>query len=158
METETNDSATVRLPPPLPYLGAIFAGWLLNRFLLPLPLSLSPSLRVTGATISILLGLIALASAGRLFKQSDQDPSPWKPTTDIISTGIYRYTRNPMYVGLAMIQVGLAITMSNLWVLALLPLVLVVVYATAIRHEESYLERKFGDTYLDYKRSVRRWI
>jgi protein-S-isoprenylcysteine O-methyltransferase Ste14 len=158
METETNDSATVRLPPPVPYLVAILAAWVLDSFLLPLHLSLPPSLRITGATISITLGLTALAAAGQLFKQTRQDPSPWKPTPEIISTGIYRFTRNPMYLGLALIQVGLAFAMSNLWVAVLLPPVLVVVYATAIRHEESYLERKFGDSYLEFKRSVRRWI
>ncbi|MBW2271740.1 MAG: isoprenylcysteine carboxylmethyltransferase family protein [Deltaproteobacteria bacterium] len=158
MEKGTNDGATVRLPPPVPYLAAVLAGWGLDRFLLPLPLSISPPLRVTGATIFILLGLAALASAGRLFKQRDQNPTPWSPTTLIISTGIYRLTRNPMYLGLSLIQVGLAIAMSSLWVLALLPPVLLVIYATAIRHEESYLERKFGNSYLDYKRSVRRWI
>jgi protein-S-isoprenylcysteine O-methyltransferase Ste14 len=142
----------------VPYLAAVLAGWVLDSFLLPLPLSISPPLRITGATISILLGLTALALAGRLFTQSDEDPTPWSPTTEIISTGIYRFTRNPMYLGLALIQVGLAIAMSSLWVLALLPPVLLAIYATAIRYEESYLERKFGNSYLEYKRSVRRWI
>ena len=83
---------------------------------------------------------------------------PWTPTTGIIATGIYRFTRNPMYVGMATIQLGLGIAMSNFWVLALVPPVLILVYATAIRHEESYLERTFGNSYLEYKRSVRRWI
>jgi protein-S-isoprenylcysteine O-methyltransferase Ste14 len=158
MSTEATDGASVKLPPPLPYLAAVFAGWMLNSFYLPFPLSLSPPLRIVGATIFILLGLTTVASAGWLFKQTGQDPTPWKPTTEILSSGIYRFTRNPMYLGLALIQVGLAIAMSNLWLLALLPAALVVVYATAIRHEESYLERKFGDAYLDYKRSVRRWL
>jgi protein-S-isoprenylcysteine O-methyltransferase Ste14 len=101
---------------------------------------------------------MAASVAGRLFMKTGQDPTPWKPTTEIISTGIYRFTRNPMYVGLALVQTGLAVAMANLWLVALLPVVLAVVYATAIRHEEAYLERKFGEAYLDYKRSVRRWI
>jgi protein-S-isoprenylcysteine O-methyltransferase Ste14 len=158
METETLDAPAVRLPPPVPYLVAVFAGWVLNRFLLTLPFSISPPLRITGATIFILLGLVALASAGVLFKQTGQDPTPWKPATEIISTGIYRFTRNPMYVALALIQIGLAFAMANLWVVALLPPVLGAVQATAILHEEAYLEREFGDAYLDYKRSVRRWL
>jgi protein-S-isoprenylcysteine O-methyltransferase Ste14 len=166
METEASDNntdknadnAAVRLPPPVPYLVAVFAGWALNSFLLPLPLSLSPPLRIAGAALFILLGLTAVIFAGMHFKQTGQDPNPWKPTTEIISAGIYRFTRNPMYFGLALIQIGLAIAMANLWVLVLLPAVFVAVYAAAIRYEEAYLERKFGETYLDYKRSVRRWI
>jgi protein-S-isoprenylcysteine O-methyltransferase Ste14 len=142
----------------LVYLVAVFAGWVLNAFLLRVPFSLSPPLRIAGATVFILLGLIAVVSAGRLFKQTRQDPKPWKPTTEIISNGIYRFTRNPMYVGLALIQIGLGFAMANLWVVALVPLVLGTVYATAVLHEEAYLERKFGDAYLDYKRSVRRWL
>jgi protein-S-isoprenylcysteine O-methyltransferase Ste14 len=158
MGSETNDSAAVRLPPPVPYVAAVLVGWVVNAYLLPLPASLSAPLRITGAMVFILIGMTALAFAGRLFSETDQDPSPWKPTTEIISTGIYRFTRNPMYLGLALIQIGLAFAMANLWVLVLLPPALAVVYTTAIRHEEAYLERKFGDSYLEYKRSVRRWI
>jgi protein-S-isoprenylcysteine O-methyltransferase Ste14 len=165
MKTEAGDStdnntdnAAVRLPPPVPYLVAVFAGWALNSVLLALPLSLPTPLRIAGAASFILLGLTAVVFAGMHFKQTGQDPNPWKPTTEIISAGIYRFTRNPMYFGLALIQIGLAIAMANLWVLVLLPAVLVAVYAAAIRYEEAYLERKFGETYLDYKRSVRRWI
>ncbi|MCX5739319.1 MAG: isoprenylcysteine carboxylmethyltransferase family protein [Proteobacteria bacterium] len=74
------------------------------------------------------------------------------------STGIYRFTRNPMYVGMALLQTSIGITWGNGWILALVPVVLVTIYTIAIRHEEAYLERKFGSTYLEYKRSVRRWL
>ena len=63
-----------------------------------------------------------------------------------------------MYVGMALIQIGIGVALANGWILAFVPVVLVVVYATAIRHEEAYLERKFGEGYLVYKRSVRRWL
>ncbi len=63
-----------------------------------------------------------------------------------------------MYVAMALIQVGLGIAMANPWVIALLPPVLATIHVTAILREEAYLERKFGEAYLDYKRSVRRWI
>jgi len=61
-------------------------------------------------------------------------------------------------VGLALLQSAIGLGMGNLWILLLVPLACVVVQTTAIRHEEAYLERKFGDAYLDYKRSVRRWL
>ena len=85
-------------------------------------------------------------------------PKPWEPTPEIISTGIYRMTRNPMYVGMAVLQAGIGIWWANGWIIALVPVVLAVVYATAVRHEEAYLEEKFGDAYRGDKSSVRRWI
>ena len=63
-----------------------------------------------------------------------------------------------MYVSMALFQSAIAIGLGNLWILLLVPLVCVFVHITAIRYEEAYLERKFGDAYLDYKRSVRRWL
>ena len=76
----------------------------------------------------------------------------------LISTGVYRITRNPMYVGMALLQTGIGIGFANGWIISLVPPVLAIIYATAIRPEEAYLERKFGDPYTEYKRSVRRWL
>jgi protein-S-isoprenylcysteine O-methyltransferase Ste14 len=63
-----------------------------------------------------------------------------------------------MYVGMALLQIGIGIGLANGWILVLVPPVLVIIYATAIRREEAYLERKFGDTYIAYKATARRWI
>jgi protein-S-isoprenylcysteine O-methyltransferase Ste14 len=71
---------------------------------------------------------------------------------------VYRLTRNPMYVGMALLQTAIGVGLANAWILAFVPLVLLLVHATAIRHEEAYLERKFGESYASYKRSVRRWL
>jgi len=158
MQTDKPDAPAVRVPPPLVYLAAVLAGWFLNAFVLPLPMALPTPLRIAGSVVLILPGGMAAVAALRLFRQAKQDPTPWKPTTEIVSTGIYRFTRNPMYLGLALMLAGLSIAMANLWLIALLPPVLVVIHATAIRHEEAYLEQEFGERYLDYKRSVRRWI
>ena len=93
-----------------------------------------------------------------LFRRTSQDPKPWATTPEIISSGIYRFTRNPMYVGMALIQIAIGIGLANWWVIVAVPVPLVLVYLTAIRHEEAYLERKFGSAYTDYKMSVRRWL
>lgn len=98
------------------------------------------------------------AGAVGLFRRTGQDPKPWKTTPEIISTGVYRFTRNPMYLGMALLQVGIGVGFANGWILALLPPVLVIIYAVAIRPEETYLESKFGDGYTAYKKSVRRWL
>ncbi|MDH3214158.1 MAG: isoprenylcysteine carboxylmethyltransferase family protein [Myxococcales bacterium] len=104
------------------------------------------------------LGVAMMAKAMGLFRRTGQDPRPWKGTPEIIAIGVYRVTRNPMYVGMALLQIGIGMGLANGWILVLVPPVLALVYATAIRHEEAYLESKFGDTYLAYKASVRRWI
>ena len=81
-----------------------------------------------------------------------------KPTTTIVANGPYRFTRNPIYIGMFLGQTGLAIGLDNLWVLAaLVPFYLVIRYGVVAR-EEAYLERKFGDVYLGYKSRVRRWL
>ncbi|MCI0671698.1 MAG: isoprenylcysteine carboxylmethyltransferase family protein, partial [Myxococcaceae bacterium] len=72
--------------------------------------------------------------------------------------GVYKFTRNPMYLGMTLLQTAIGIGWANGWIIALLPGVLAIIYATAIRHEEAYLERKFGDAYTRYKESVRRWL
>jgi protein-S-isoprenylcysteine O-methyltransferase Ste14 len=150
--------AAVHLPPPSIYLTAVIAGGLLHAFALPLNLGLPMSARIGTAVAVAGFGVAMMASAMGLFRRTGQDPRPWKSTPEIISTGVYRVTRNPMYVGMALLQIGIGMGLANGWILVLVPPVLVLVYATAIRHEEAYLERKFGDTYVAYKASVRRWI
>jgi protein-S-isoprenylcysteine O-methyltransferase Ste14 len=158
METTPHDGAAVRIPPPFVYLGAVVLGGLLHELVLPLRLPLSTPLRIAGAAIAGALGIGLVAAAIGLFRKIGQDPAPWKPTPEIVSTGIYRLTRNPMYVGMALLQTAIALGWANGWILALVPVVLVTIRLIAIRHEEAYLERKFGETYLAYKRSVRRWL
>ena len=81
-----------------------------------------------------------------------------KPTTTIVANGPYRLTRNPIYIGMFLGQIGLAIGFNSLWILATLaPFYLVIRYGVVAR-EELYLERKFGDVYLGYKSRVRRWL
>ena len=157
MDAQTRDGAAVRLPPPLVYLAALVIGALL-QLLLPLPVGLPLALRVALALAAALLGLWLLAGAIGLFRRTGQDPKPWLTTPEVISTGVYQRTRNPMYVGMALVQASIGIAWANGWILAAIPAVLGVVYATAIRHEEAYLERKFGEQYVAYKRVVRRWL
>jgi protein-S-isoprenylcysteine O-methyltransferase Ste14 len=158
MEANDRDGAAVRFPPPLVYLIAVIAGGLLHSFVLPLRFEFAFAVRIFMALAAALLGFAVMAGAMGLFKRTGQDPKPWKTTPEIISTGVYGITRNPMYVGLALLQTGIGIGLANGWIIILVAPVLVIIYATAISPEEAYLERKFGDTYIDYKRSVRRWL
>lgn len=158
MVPTTPDAAAVRLPPPLVYLAAVVLGGLVHELVVPLPLPIGTGLRIAGAAVAGVAGVALVLAAFGLFRAIGQDPAPWTATPSVVTTGIYRWTRNPMYVGMGLLQTAIAIGWANGWILALVPVVLATVQATAIRHEEAYLERKFGETYLAYKRSVRRWL
>ena len=92
------------------------------------------------------------------FKEAKTNFDLRKPTTRIITTGPYRFSRNPSYVSLTMLYLGIAIAADSVWVLAGLIPTLVVMHYGVILREEEYLEAKFGEEYLRYKRSVPRWL
>ncbi len=158
MDDDGKDGAAVRIPPPLVYLGAVIVGVLVHAFVVPLPIELALGLRITVGVAATVPSLVLMGLAIGLFRRTGQDPKPWVTTPEIISTGVYRITRNPMYVGMALLQIAIGVGLGNWWIIILVPVVLVVVYLTAVRHEEAYLERKFGTAYTDYKKSVRRWL
>ncbi len=93
-----------------------------------------------------------------LFRGTDQSVNPNKPTLQIVERGPFRVTRNPMYLQMVLICAGIAIILWNAWILVLTPICGWVLQKFAIEPEEAYLESKFGDAYLAYKRRVRRWL
>jgi protein-S-isoprenylcysteine O-methyltransferase Ste14 len=156
-DRETLDHANVIVIPPLVHVGSILLG-VLAHWLLPVELQLAFALRMA-LGVALVCGGVALAmSFGLAFRRTGQDPHPNTPTPRVITSGFYRYSRNPGYLSLAVIQVGIALLLGNAWVLLALIPALVVMHHGVILREEAYLERKFGDEYLRYKESVRRWI
>ncbi|MEE9386193.1 MAG: isoprenylcysteine carboxylmethyltransferase family protein [Nannocystaceae bacterium] len=158
MLAKDEDAASVRFPPPLVYVAAIGVGITLRMVASPLQLGMAISARVAVAGSLGAAGMAILAAATSRFKRGGQDPKPWKVTPEIIRTGIYGATRNPMYVAMGLLQVSIGVALANGWIVVLAPIALAIVYAIAIRHEEAYLEAKFGDPYRNYKKSVRRWL
>lgn len=158
VQSTERDGAAVRFPPPLVYLLAVLTGIGLHLVGLSWRLDLGPGLRIAAAAASGLAGVALVGAALGVFRRTGQDPKPWKSTPEIISTGVYRYTRNPMYVGMALLQAAIAFAAANGAILVLVPVSLGVVYRIAVRHEEAYLERKFGAVYIEYKQAVRRWL
>jgi len=151
------DSPKVGFPPPFIYVGTLLLGLLGDRlggFSVPL----EQSLRIAATAVLVPLGLMIVLSASNRFSQAKTEVKPWKTTSAIVRKGIYRSTRNPMYLGMALIYLGLALGFASLGALILLPLLLVVIQTQVIAKEERYLEAKFGEEYRDYKASVRRWI
>lgn len=157
---DEKDGAAVRIIPPLVPLLTILAGVGLNR-LWPLDVA-----AVLPAPQRYWIGGIAVAAAFAtlgawpvvLFRKSGQSEVPWTPTSRIIAYGPYRYTRNPMYLMMVCVCVGVAVIVASIWILLLTPLCALILHRFAILPEEAYLERKFGPDYLAYKRSVRRWL
>ena len=158
MDTPTRDGAAVRLPPPLVFLLALLLGFALQFLVTPLRPPLPGGLRVALAVALALAGLALAGAAIGLFRRSGQDPRPWESTPEVIAHGVYRYTRNPMYVGMALVQAAIGVGAANGWILALVPVSLAIVFVTAVRHEEAYLTRKFGAEYVAYTQRVRRWL
>jgi protein-S-isoprenylcysteine O-methyltransferase Ste14 len=151
------DHANVVVLPPLLYGGALLAGivvkWLVGGSIVP------------GSTLRLVLGA-GLVAAGvlvslwfsRAFARAGQDRNPRTPTPGLVTEGLYRCSRNPAYVALTIIQIGLGLLLDNVWILVGLIPVLVVMQLGVIAREEAYLERKFGDEYRAYKATVRRWL
>ncbi len=92
------------------------------------------------------------------FRRAGTSMVPMNPTTALVTSGPYRLTRNPMYLGMAFLYVAFAFALGVIWALAFLPAVVVIVDRFVIAREEPYLERKFGQAYRDYKVRVRRWL
>lgn len=155
---DEDDGAAVRIPPPLIFLGAVILGAIVHATIAPLTIPMSSAFRISTAAFAAVLGLVLMGGAVGLFRRTGQHPAPWKPTPEIVSAGVYRISRNPMYVGMALIQLAIGIGLANGWIVILVPVALVIVYATAVRHEERYLEQKFEDGYRRYKNAVRRWL
>ena len=150
------DHADVKIPPPLIYVAGFVLGLALERFFPELVLPKIPS-RVA-ALLCIALGVtIAVWSVG-LFHRERTSFVPIKPTTTLVIYGPYRFTRNPMYLGLVCVYLGIALWFGIFWALILLPAVMALIQRYVIIREEQYLERKFGGEYLKYKADVRRWI
>jgi protein-S-isoprenylcysteine O-methyltransferase Ste14 len=154
---DPDDHADVRVLPPLLFVGSILAGALL-RWLLPFGFSAGGGARVALGVATIAAGLAAGAWTIVWMRRTHQDPDPRKPTPELILAGPFRWSRNPIYVGMALIQAGVGIALGNLWILLLLAPTLVILQRAVVAKEEAYLTGKFGDAYRGYCASVRRWL
>ncbi|OWY69023.1 isoprenylcysteine carboxyl methyltransferase [cyanobacterium TDX16] len=154
MVPEVANSGIVR--PPFVYLGAIALGLLLH-FVWPV--------RLVSRAVSVLLGgtvvLVAVALflwAVRTFRIAGTPVPGNRPTTTIVHTGPYRYSRNPIYLSFSLLQLGIAFWVNSLWLLVTLIPAVALMSFVVIPREEHYLESRFPSDYLPYKASVRRWL
>lgn len=154
---DRSDTANVVIHPPIAWALALVAGWAIDR-LMPLPFL--PAAVPTGWLWAIVFALaVALGAwAFATMTRAGSNVPTNLPTTIIVDSGPYRFTRNPIYLGMMLGLIGEAIAFNSLWpLLSLVPFALVIRYGVVAR-EEAYLERKFGDGYRRYRARVRRWL
>lgn len=153
----TADTAQVLVRPPLVWALAAIVGIGLG-WLVPLPFvpKAVPAIWLGGALFALALALFTWAIATMTRAGSNVPTS--MPTVSIVDTGPYRFTRNPIYLGMMLSLVGLAIAFDSLWSLLMLVVFFLVIRYGVVAREEAYLERKFGEAYRSYRARVWRWL
>lgn len=150
------DTAGVLAPPPLIFAIALIAGWLLDRGV-PLPILPGAVARWAGAVL-IVAALVIAAAALREMRRARTAVDPYSPTTALVRSGPFARSRNPIYVALILLSLGLALLANALWCALLLLPAVIVLRRFVIAREETYLERRFGDDYRSYCATTPRWL
>lgn len=153
LEMDASESAGVRIPPPLIFLTGLAAGAAIDRVL-----PFAPGYASYAGFLLVIAGVALDVWAAAEFRKAKTTILPWGRASLLVPAGPYRFTRNPMYLGMAMSYLGLAIAVGSWWALALLPVALLAITFYVIRREERHLEARFGEEYLAYKERVRRWL
>ena len=150
--------AQVRFPPPLIFVIGILVGVVFQYAVTAAPVSIDRAIGAMGGVLILMIGLGLIASARMLFVRTGQSPIPWKPTPELIVKGPYRFTRNPMYLGITLCELGLGLAINNLWISLFAAPALLTTHFVAVLPEERYLTSKFGERYNAYLAHVRRYL
>ena len=156
--TQVQDHPNINrnIHPPVLLLIHVLAAFLLN-WLVPLPFASPKSLKWTDY-ILVFVGLGFAFSAVNQFAKIHTTLDPHGSVSVVVTSGVYRYSRNPIYLGFVCTLIGLPLALDNVRGVVLRPLLMMSLYQLVIKHEEAYLEKKFGDVYTSYKSRVRRWL
>lgn len=150
------DSPGIFLPPPLMFVTALGGGVLIDGNFLRWR-HVTHLSQWAGVAVA-LIGLALIGVTLALFRRYRTRPEPWEPASALIAAGPYRFSRNPMYLGMAIAAAGIALFFESIAALALLAGVVLVIDRWVIAREEAYLARRFGDEFEGYRKRVRRWI
>jgi protein-S-isoprenylcysteine O-methyltransferase Ste14 len=158
VKSAPDDNPGIRFPPPFVYAAlAGLAWWLHARWPLAAPERFGTALDRLGLGLMV-AGLLLDAASLTLFLLERTSALPFRPASAFVARGPYRLTRNPMYLGMTMLVAGLGLLVERLGVTLAAFVAAAVIARFVIPLEERYLERRFGESYLDYKRRVRRWL
>jgi protein-S-isoprenylcysteine O-methyltransferase Ste14 len=144
------------LHPPLVAVFFIVLAYFLGRFV-PLPFVLPPILQYFGLALTF-FGFLLGIGAFMEFRKARTTLDPHGSTKHLVTSGIYRFTRNPIYLGFLLMVTGLPLNSGLIWGAVMAPFYMMIMTRLIIEKEETYLERKFGKTYVSYTSRVRRWL
>jgi len=156
VEQQDHPNINRNIHPPVIMLVHLLAAFLLN-WLLPLPFVFPRFLEWVGYVL-VLTGLGFAFSAVSQFGKMHTTLDPHGSVSAIVTSGPYRFSRNPIYLGFVCTLIGLPLALGNYWGVVLSPSLMLLMYRLVIKHEEAYLEEKFKDVYTSYKSRVRRWL
>ncbi|HBP88677.1 MAG TPA: isoprenylcysteine carboxylmethyltransferase family protein [Nitrospirales bacterium] len=148
--------AAVKVPPPLIVLSVLLLAYALNA-VVPFTIPPSPGVKFTGYTL-LGISLVIIGITSWSFRREKTHIEPWKPTTTMITTGFFAISRNPIYLALCIGCIGIGLILQSWWVVFSVIPAAMLLYQFVITREEAYLEQKFGEAYVQYKRRVRRWL
>lgn len=154
MSEKAYDNANVRIHPPVLMLIHLVAAFLLGWLV---PINLPQWMEFIGWGV-VVFGLGVAFGGLRQLIRAHTSPDPRAPTTSVVTTGVYRITRNPIYLGYFCMTLGVPLIFGNVWGLVAAPIQAYLFNRLIITREESYLSGKFGQDYLDYTSKVRRWM
>lgn len=155
----TKDYADIAIKPPILFLGALLLGYVLT-YLFPIgPGIASPNgLGLMAGLAFMLVGFALAIFPARRFRKAGTSILPGEPSTALVREGMYKATRNPIYIGLILVYFGLCIVLTSVWMLILLIPAVIILHRGVVKREEDYLTWKFGDDYRRYMSQVPRWL
>lgn len=156
MTVQETDHKRIKISPIFIYLGFLAVGFIAEYFV-PTKLVDKSWAELLGYAFPV-LGLVINFYAGKQFSEAGTSVFHFKPTTKLVQTGIFHLSRNPIYVGLTLIYLGIGFALNNLWIIGLVVALVPLMNWAVIKPEEEFLEEKFGDAYRHYKYHVRRWL
>ena len=149
----------VKFPPPILFVLGALAGWALNRrYPLPLMAATRETIGSPAGWAALVLGFLIALWGMLTFRLARTAIVPIAPATKIVDSGPYRFSRNPMYLGMSLMLLGGSLLTNNFWMLLTLPLALLLLYRLVIKREEAYLLSAFPAEYGAYRARVRRFI
>ncbi len=148
----------VYIPPPLFYVLIFLASVFIQRKLPISELLFHQTIIKIVGILFLIIALFFLVRSLRQFFLTKNTLILIKPASSLQKTGIYGITRNPMYVGLAFVYIGVACLVGNWWTFILLPFLIFIIQEYIIKREEKYLELEFGQGFRDYRSTVKRWL
>jgi protein-S-isoprenylcysteine O-methyltransferase Ste14 len=145
-----------RIPPPIYFLAGLIAMLLLNYYA-PIGRWLNSPWRYAGIMI-VVLGFCLSLGSGIYFRKLGTNPRPGAKAKLLVTKGVFRYTRNPMYTGLITMLIGVSILLGTFSPLFVIPIVFVILHTQFVLREERWMEEWFGESYIEYKSRTPRWI